>query len=115
MSDVLSQTGDLLDLLYAAPGQPDVWQEFVRQVTFLMDAPLGAFLFIDPSLQASSVQANVGWPEDVLPQYQEYYGPIAAWHLASKKHQISGRTGAGSSLCPPDEPEKTEFYNDFLR
>lgn len=115
MSDVLGPNGDLLDLLYAAPGQPDVWQEFVRQVTFLMDAPLGAFLFIDPSLQASSVQANVGWPEDVLRQYEEYYGSIDAWYLAYKKHQISGWTGVGSSLCPPHELEKTEFYNDFLR
>src|SRR5260370_8590943 len=80
-----------------------------------MDAPLGALLFIDPSLQASSVKANVGWPEDVLRQYEEYYGSIDAWYLAYKKRQISGWRGWASSWCPPHELEKTDFYNDFLR
>jgi len=115
MVDALNHKGDLLDLLYSAPGESHVWNEFLSQVASRMGTRLGAFLSVDPSSQRSSIHSHFGWPADVLRRYEEYYGSKDAWYLAYKKNQSPGWIGLGSRLCSLYELEKTEFYADFLR
>lgn len=115
MSGALNCKGELLDLLYSAPGEPHVWNEFLRHVALLMDARLGLFLSLDPSTQVSSVQSHVGWLNDVLRKYEQHYGSLDAWYLAYRRNQFPGWIGLSSALCSPEELEKTDFYTDFLR
>jgi DNA-binding CsgD family transcriptional regulator len=107
---------ELLDLLYAATGEPALWTEFLAQLSqHLAATSWTGFIAVDPSLQTCSLNLHFGMPPDVVRQYNAYYWAFDPWFLAYKAKNQRGWIGNGSDLCPPSEFERTEFYNDFFR
>jgi DNA-binding CsgD family transcriptional regulator len=107
---------ELLDLLYAATGEPALWTEFLAQVSQQMAATSWTGLItVDPSLQKCNLNLHFRMPPEVVRQYNEYYWAYDPWFLAYKAKKQRGWIGKGSDLCPPSDFEKTEFYNDFFR
>lgn len=107
---------ELLDVLYAATGDPALWTQFLAQLSqHLTATSWTGFIAVDPSVQTCALNLHFGMPPDIVRQYNEYYWAFDPWFLAYKARNQRGWIGNGSDLCPPSEFEKTEFYNDFFR
>jgi len=107
---------ELLDVLYAATGEPALWREFLAQLSQRLGAKSWTgFIAVDPSSQKSNLDLHFGVPPEVVRHYSEHYWALDPWFLAYKAKNRRGWIGNGSDLCPPSEFEKTEFYNDFFR
>jgi DNA-binding CsgD family transcriptional regulator len=110
-----SHANDLLDVLYAAAGDPAVWTQFLGQVSRDMDAPWTGLISVDPSSQKHCVYLKFGIPSDAACLYEERHAAHDPWFQAYRRQNLCGYVGTGTSLGSPSEFEKTEFYSDFFR
>lgn len=110
-----SRANDLLDVLYSAAGDPSLWTQFFTQASKRMDAPWMGLISVDPSAQKRRLDLRFCIPADAARLYEDHYADKDPWIRAYRSQNLSGWAGTGSSLCPPSEFDKTEFYNDFFR
>jgi DNA-binding CsgD family transcriptional regulator len=110
-----SRAGDLLDMLYSAAGDPSLWAQFLAELSRCMDAPWMGLIAIEPAAQTQRPDLTFGIPDDAARLYRDYYAAQDPWVRAYREQNLLGWAGTGSSLCPPLEFEKTEFYTDFVR
>ena len=114
MNDVCSDR-ELLDLLYAAAGNPQGWDFFLKRLADDLQARWTGFLSIDPNREERSLHFQHGIPAEAQRLYEEYYGALDPWFLGYRKHGRCGWVGLGNELCPPDDFVQTEFCNDFFQ
>jgi len=105
----------LFDLLYEAAGDARLWTEFLAAVARRLDGRLTALISHTPTSGKYPLIVSVGADPEQQRLYGEYYGAQDPWVLAGEEKLVEGWVGRGSSLCPPSELVRTEFYNDFYR
>lgn len=115
MEDQGTQDSQLLDSLYSAAGDHEAWNHFLARVAQRLDAAWTGLISVDPSAQGHSLNFKFGVPDEATRLYEHHYAAIDPWFLAYRSSKLRGWTGKGSTLCPPSEFERTEFYTDFFR
>lgn len=106
--------GELVELLYTAPGEPKLWTQFLSHLTVRLKASGAGFMVHHPSQRQYGIDVSCQLPIESFPPYANYYGAIDPW-FRSGTNRVAGMVASGSSFCPPSAFRETEFYNDFLR
>ena len=107
---------DLVDCVYAAAEDPNLWDAFLERIGGVVGSTLNALVFEDVRTRHASVARSVGFDPAFIPAYESYFAARNAWMLAA----TPGRFGAGSiatseELLPDAVFLQTEYYTDFLR
>jgi DNA-binding CsgD family transcriptional regulator len=103
----------LVDLLYEATGDENLWPEFLAALLKRLNGRMAAFISHSPAAGKYPLVVSIGADPELQHLYGKYYGAQDPWVLAGEKKLIEGWVERGSSLCPPGQVVKTEFYNDF--
>ena len=106
---------ELLDLLYGATGDPPLWPEFLAALVRRVGGRIAALISHNPTSGRYPLVINVGADPELQRRYEEYYGAKDPWVIAGQQKLVEGWVERGSSLCPPSQVVRTEFYNDFYR
>ena len=103
----------LIYTLYAASTSPELWPNFLQELTRLMGVSGGGIVQHDMENQRFGLQTHVGLDPAGVALYERYYGTIDEWREAALN--LPEDEGVfGYELCSKALLEKTEFYNDFL-
>lgn len=105
----------LVDLLYEATGDEKLWPEFLAALLKRLNGRMAAFISHSPTSGKYPLVVSVGADPELQYLYGKYYGAQDPWVLGGEQKLIEGWVERGSSLCPPGQVVKTEFYNDFYR
>lgn len=114
----LENLSDLIGLLYDASTQTNLWPEFCRQLMIYMESNLANIKLIENrSFDGSYEKAHfmVDIPFNSSPLYNERFHAINPYHQRSFHLYRPGYIGLSHEVCSPNEFEKTEFYQDFMR
>jgi DNA-binding CsgD family transcriptional regulator/PAS domain-containing protein len=103
----------LLRTLYGAPASPELWPEFLRELSQLLKLTGAAILHHDMEHARYNVQFSSDGEAEWMRLYQQRYGDLDIWRPAFLK-KAEGEFVFGDELCPPEKAKNTEFYNDFL-
>ncbi len=103
----------LLRTLYGAPQSPELWPQFLRELSEMLGFTGAAILYHDLEHADYSVQLSSSKYCEWSDLYTNHYGKLDAWRDPFLK-LAEGEFGFGDDLCPPDKLKRTEFYNDFL-
>jgi DNA-binding CsgD family transcriptional regulator/PAS domain-containing protein len=107
------KVSDLLHMLYAAPTQPELWQDFLQEFSKAVNLTGAAILHQDLERGEYNAEFAFGVAAEGAPSYQRYYGTLDAWRPGFLE-KAEGEFALGSDLCALDHLKTTEFYNDFL-
>ena len=103
----------LLYTLYSAPQVPELWTDFLRDLSRALGLTGAAILHHD----VESADYNVQFSSDDCSEwgdlYHTYYGNLDTWRDPFLKVGES-EFALGDELCSPETIRKTEFFNDFL-
>lgn len=105
--------GELVELLYAAAGEPKLWTQFLSHLAVRLKASGAGFMVHHPREHQYGIDVSCQLPIESFPHYAAYYGAIDPW-FRSGTSRPEGMVALGSSLCSPSAFRETEFYNDFL-
>src|SRR6266498_70967 len=103
----------LLSTLYAAPTSPELWQDFLRDLTSALKLTGAAIMHQDLQKQNYDVQYSFGGDPEWGSLYREYYGKLDVWRAGFLPKE-EGDFVFGDELCAPSKAKTTEFYNEFL-
>jgi DNA-binding CsgD family transcriptional regulator len=109
------QTEQVLDLLYASPGDTRAWNQFLKAFAEMTASSAVSHVLFDSSNHLYTLNTSAGVTPEVGRSYADYYASIDEWYLRARGRVRAGNVLNGRSLCSVDELVKTEFYNDFLR
>ena len=101
----------LLDGLYAAAANPDLWNPFLRRLAQITRAESAGLVWHDAGVHIISHSWEID-PE-MARLHQEHYHSVDVWGLRGASLP-SGSVRSSQSLCPPAELKTTEVYNDFM-
>lgn len=106
---------NLLQILYAAPLQPEKWEEFLTRICEVTHSKGGFFLCADSHLGLSVRAQGGGAPlgDTDLVTYREIYAPKDPLRTPAI---LSGKLGVldCDALMPPEELHKTEMFRDLV-
>lgn len=108
-----SVSENILDCLYDAAVNEELWPEFCRQVVLWLGG-----ISMNLNCQTASEFLTIGTyhlPQEFDTIYPKHFWQVDPWIKAGLTHLRPMRAGLGSELCPPGELERTEFYADFLK
>ena len=104
---------ELLATLYAAPLQPEKWQEFFDLLSRLTKISSGYLIADGPAQREVLAGGGFSFNPEVLRLYNDYYGsvdPFAAPMLRNPRIAVI----PSAELIRQDQLRKTEIYNDVL-
>ncbi len=108
-----SVSENILDCLYDAAVNEELWPEFCRQVVLWFDG-----ISMNLNCQTASEFLTIGTyhlPQEFATIYPQHFWQVDPWIHAGLTQLRPMQAGLGSELCPPRELERTEFYADFLK
>lgn len=105
---------DLLHTLYAAPADPQLWQQFLRDFSVKAKLTGAAILHHDMEHAQYNVQTSSDGSSEWEGLYRQHYGQMDEYRAAFLHKARVAQLALGDELCPQHVLEKTEFYNDFL-
>jgi DNA-binding CsgD family transcriptional regulator/PAS domain-containing protein len=103
----------LLLVLYSAPSTPELWPEFLAELSRALNLTGAAILHHDIGNENYSVEYSSGGDRSWANLYRRYYGNLDVWRPDFLK-KAEGEFAFGRELCPESQTKTTEFYNDFL-
>ncbi len=103
----------LLHKLYSAPSVPELWPEFLSELSSILKLTGAAILHHDMQHDKYNVELASGSDPSWRNLYGRYYGSLDVWRPAFLK-KAEGEFAFGAELCPETETKRTEFYNDYL-
>lgn len=106
---------DLVGLIYDAAVQPPAWKIFLEKFAQAVRGGCTSLFWYDLRGLQGGVSYSVRSDPNHVRKYDEYYSGSDVWAAGCKQIAQSGTVFLGHDLCPPEEMEQTEFYNDFLR
>jgi hypothetical protein len=74
-----TELSDLLQTLYAAPTQPELWHDFLREFSKALNLTGAAILHQDLERGEYNAEYAFGVAAEGAPTYQRYYGKLDAW------------------------------------
>jgi DNA-binding CsgD family transcriptional regulator len=109
------QLSSVIAKLYDAALRPELWNDFLRDVAELTHGDSAAVVIQDYRDQLHNVYQQANIPSEALEQYQEHFGKIDVWSARGEYIKNTTWLGTSEMLCPFNELEGTEYFNDFLR
>ncbi|WP_237738861.1 helix-turn-helix transcriptional regulator [Alcanivorax hongdengensis] len=111
-----SARADLLDTLYEAPCNPDVWSQFLGKMVNATRSRSARMLVMDRQAQTvlSSIKHNID--DRAHQDYVAHYVNACPWR-PELKHKAAGQLYSTylDFSCPQKRFYRTEFYNDWAR
>ena len=107
-------TRALLDPLYDAAADPEMWPEFLKSATKLFRADKAAILIHSPRNESTSICVDLGVdPETRLAA--EQLTKISPWMVEIQKYEAQGwYSGSPEDVLPMDQFRKSKFYNELF-
>lgn len=108
------ELSSLLAALYAAPLEPEKWQEFMDRLCALIDISCGYLIGHGGGSGVLLAGGGTNFSPEMFQLYDEYY---SAQDPYAKPLLLNPRVGlvAGDELYERERLVKSEVYNDFLR
>jgi DNA-binding CsgD family transcriptional regulator len=104
----------LIELIYDAAMQPEIWPGFARKLCQMIPSTDSNITSVDLFTGRLNVSFSLTLPE-ALQIYFERYHQINPYFQRDFPHMQTGRIFRSHEACPPEEFEKTEFYQGFFR
>jgi DNA-binding CsgD family transcriptional regulator len=107
-------TKALLDPLYDAAADPELWPEFLKNASRIFRADKAAILIHAPKNESTSICVDLGVdPETRLDT--ERLTRISPWMVEIQKCQAQGwYSGSPEDVLPMDQFRKSAFYNELF-
>lgn len=106
---------ELVDLIYAAAGDPELWPKVLERIAAVARGTAGSIHHQDVTSQESNFSSLWNFDPQIVVPYVAYYGARNP-HMTTRPNLI--RTGAVNTtqmLCPDEVYLRSEYWQDYLR
>ncbi|PSH03147.1 MAG: hypothetical protein CXZ00_13715 [Acidobacteria bacterium] len=105
----------LLDPLYDAATDPELWGLFLQKASEVLRARTAGIIVHDPENARTGVNVDLGLTEEMRRDIEQLAGGNP-WIQEIQKHKAEGwYSGAVEDILPMEMYRKSEFYNEFHR
>jgi DNA-binding CsgD family transcriptional regulator/PAS domain-containing protein len=104
----------LIELIYDAAMQPEIWPGFARELCSEIPSTDSNITSVDLFTGRLNVSFTMITPETAQ-RYFERFHQINPYFQRDLPYMQTGRIFRSHETCPPDEFERTEFYQGFFR
>lgn len=105
----------LLDKLYAAGIDANLWPEFISALSnAFADSPV-ALHFADLQGKTQPLVLGVGADEKAFEDYEQHFDAVNPYPKIALEKYRPGTAVCAADCLPAEQAEKTEFYNDWMR
>ena len=111
----LSQALGIIDGIYAAVRQPNLWCGVIEQIADAIGGESIAIFAGFPDASTPEIFALANTRPDAWAAYAAYYAAINPLMAAGEAHLAPGDTWLSDRMVVDAALEKTEFYQDFFR
>ncbi len=111
-SDVLES---LIHSLYEAAFAPARWDEFLKELARELDGVLPTLFLHDTRTHSGALALNVGYDEDMVRAYKEYYAERNMWLRSGADLLTAGCVRTSHMMCPRRTFLRSEWYSDYCR
>jgi DNA-binding CsgD family transcriptional regulator len=116
MPDPFGRLAALLQLLYAAPGDPPAWQTFLEALTVAINGGATGFVVYDPATHRGNMALGVRMDPADKQEYDAHWVKEDPWGTSPRWTELGpGRVVLGEELVPRSDLRKTAYYNDYAR
>jgi len=117
MSVNLEEFSRLLGLLYEGLAYPERWSDFLTEISRQIGCDKAGVVFYDLGNQNPAIGFQVGLPEELIREYNSYYGKRNPTSRAYVQAALRSGSWYGSprSLLSEAAVKKTEYYDWQLR
>lgn len=105
----------LLELVYRAAEDVELWSKFLERVRALMKATVGTLEVYDESQRSGNIEVSVNVDPEFLREYASHFASKNPWHQGSSARIPLGKAMTGSMWVADDVLFHSEFYQDFMR
>lgn len=105
---------ELIERIYDAALDPNLWPRFVDQLVATADSTTGAIFSLDSNTVTSRFIAHHGLSERAMSDYEAYYAAKDPWNPAMIRAPL-GNLFFSHQLTPDRILTRTEFYSDVLK
>ncbi len=109
-----SQLFELIELVYEASQQPEVWPQFLERYAEVFAADVSFIQRHWFAQHASRMLHTFGVSSPFRASYNEHYSRVNIWRDRGADTLTQGRVVVDDELCPRATLLETEFYNDYL-
>ena len=112
--DVDKKALELIEKIYDAALEPDLWAETSRGLTESLGFDKCGLAYTDPFKGNLVMQHMPGWEENDIRSISEYYGSINPWVPWHIKNTMEGDVYFMESMLRPEDYEKTECSDRLI-
>jgi len=105
----------LVGSIYRAVGSSDHWQVFLEQLAEVLQSSATGIVSFDLGSEKAIFRAAVRTDPDCLKRYSAYYATKDMWVARGGRRLKTGFVETSQMLCPDDDLDRSEYYNDYLR
>lgn len=105
----------LVDLIYAAAGDPQVWPKVIEGIAAVVHGSAGTIHHQDTGSRESNVSTLWNISPEVIPPYTAYYGAVNPFMTTRPQLIKTGAVNTAEMLCPTGVYAESEYYRDYLR
>lgn len=106
----------VISTFYDAALDPALWQSGLTQFASLMDSQGSLLMLADPGRAGAEIAFNVGYSEEVVSAYNDYYNTLDPLVGVVPYSQVGCWTAdADGKAWPENESSAREYHNDLLR
>ena len=105
----------LLGSIYQAAGNSDLWRVFLEQLAGILQSSATGIISYDLGSGKAIFRAAVRTDPESLKRYSEYYSTKDIWLARGERLIETGFIETSQMLCPDEELDQSEYYNDYLR
>jgi DNA-binding CsgD family transcriptional regulator/PAS domain-containing protein len=105
----------LLDLLYDAALDPELWPAFLDRLPQVLGAACGVLHTFDVPTAAMLAFHGFGFDPAYLASYGHYYANVNPYAPVGFEKARVGEPFVASDFLAPEIVENTEFYNDWMK
>jgi DNA-binding CsgD family transcriptional regulator/PAS domain-containing protein len=104
----------LIELIYDAAMQPEIWPGFARKLCQVIPSTDSNIYVADVIAGRASMSFTMT-PLEAVKIYFERYHQINPYYQRDMQHVRTGRIARSHEVCSPEEFEQTEFYQGYFR
>ncbi len=104
----------LIELIYDAAMQPEIWPGFAGELCQVIPSTDANIFVADVAAGRASFSFTMIPPEAVQ-RYVERYHQINPYYQRAMPNVRTGLIARSQEICSPEEFEQTEFYRDYFR
>ncbi|MEC4720100.1 LuxR C-terminal-related transcriptional regulator [Noviherbaspirillum sp. CPCC 100848] len=105
----------VISTFYDAALDPSLWQSGLTRFASLMDSQGSILMLADPGRAGAEIAFNVGYSEEVVSAYNDYYNTLDPLVGVVPYSQVGCWTADANGKAWPDQKNAREYHNDLLR